>query len=229
MNVKKNILAIDSTFESCSVALFNKKKIFSEFKVSKKNHINKIFNMIKKCLFKANISLKDIDILGYCEGPGSFTGTRISVGIAQGFSFSSDLLVISVSSLLIMAQKVYRLFNIKNVLISIDMKDKYVYSICYKLKNGIWYNVHMKSLMKIECFLKKINRLKGKWGVAGSAWSNYPVLKKTNLFLFDTKIKSPDALDMLPLICSKYKKKKITSIENIKPVYLEKFTNYFIF
>lgn len=221
MNIKKNILAIDSTFESCSVALLSKNKIFHEFKNSKKNHIDKIFPMIKKCLLKANIHLKDVDVLGYCEGPGNFTGTRISIGIAKSFLFGSDLLVISVSSFLIMAQKAYRKFGIKNILVAINLKKKNIYFCCYRLKNnGFWSNVQMKSSMKIVDFINKINKLTGNWGLVGSFSLNYISIKNKNLSIVNTKIISPDALDMLPLILYKYKKRKTTLLKNIQPIYL---------
>lgn len=221
MNIKKNILAIDSTFESCSVALLSKNKIFNDFEISKKDHINKIFPMIKKCLFRANICLEDIDILGYCEGPGNFTGTRITIGIAQSLCFGSNLSAISVSSLMIMAQKAYRLFGIKNVLIAMNLRVGSIYFCCYRLKkNGFWNNVQMKSLVKITDFLKEINKLKGIWGLVGSFTLNDIIIKKRNLSIFQTKIISPDALDMLPLILYKYKKKKVTLLKNIQPIYL---------
>lgn len=216
---KKNILAIDSTFDTCSIALLYKGKIFNKCSFSEKQHLEKIFPIIEQCFLESGANLKDVDIVGFSCGPGSFSGIRVSIGIAQSLSFAVGLKLVSISSLLTLAQRVYRKFGIKKVLIASDAKMGKIYSACYKFQNGCWFGKKTESMIFPEDFLKKINHLRGKWAIAGTGWSIYPFLKKTILKLYETDVIFPNALDMFPLIFYKLKKKKFICINDIQPIY----------
>lgn len=60
--------------------------------------------LVKTILTEGNTSLTDLDALAYGRGPGSFTGVRIGIGIAQGLALGADLPMIGVSTLATMAQ-----------------------------------------------------------------------------------------------------------------------------
>ena len=55
--------------------------------------------MIDALLKKAGISVADLDLIAVSAGPGSFTGVRIGLGIAQGLGESAGVEVMAVSSL----------------------------------------------------------------------------------------------------------------------------------
>ena len=63
--------------------------------------------MIDEVLKQANVKLNQLDGLVFGRGPGSFTGVRIGIGVAQGLAFSSDLTVFGVSTLQAMAQQAF--------------------------------------------------------------------------------------------------------------------------
>lgn len=216
---KINILAIDSSLDSSSVALLYKKKILNEFIFSKKNHLEKLLFMIRKIFFRSCINFKKIDVLGFSCGPGSFSGVRVSVGIAQSLAFALNLKIISISSLLMLAQGVYRKFGIKKVLIALDAKMGKIYTACYIFKNGFWFGKKTESMHCPKNFLKKIFFLKGRWAIAGSGWSIYPFLREIDANLYETNMDVPNALDMVPLILDKFYNKKFTSIYDAQPTY----------
>ncbi len=58
-----------------------------------------ILPAIKTMLAKENISLSEISALGFCEGPGSFTGMRIGGSVIQTISYSLKIPMIGFSSL----------------------------------------------------------------------------------------------------------------------------------
>lgn len=103
-----HILAIDTATEACSVALWRDGEIFTQYAVSPREHTRKILPMVEQCLINAQLNLQHIDVLAFGRGPGSFTGVRIAVGIAQGLAFGADLPMSGISSLLTMAQGAYR-------------------------------------------------------------------------------------------------------------------------
>ncbi|MGP1946975.1 MAG: tRNA (adenosine(37)-N6)-threonylcarbamoyltransferase complex dimerization subunit type 1 TsaB [Arsenophonus sp. NC-PG7-MAG3] len=216
-----HILAIDTATEACSVALWRDGKIFTQFAIAPREHTKKILPMIEQCLIDAHLDLKHIDLLAFGRGPGSFTGVRIAVSIAQGLAFGADLLLIGISSLLTMAQGAYRQSGIGKVLVAIDARMGEIYSACYELKkDGFWQGEETESVLKPEQFLSRINNLSGQWVIAGTGWSAYPILRMTNLSLLESSIYLPDAQDMLSVALQEWQKGKTINVEEVKPVYL---------
>ena len=102
-----NYLALDASTEACSVALQVNGKIFSRYELCPQSHSLRLLPMIDDVLNEAGIKLAALDGLIFGQGPGSFTGVRIGVGVAQGLAFSANLPVVGVSSLQAMAQLAY--------------------------------------------------------------------------------------------------------------------------
>ena len=99
------LLAIDTATEACSVALAGVGyTILERHVVDPKGHSNLVLAMVDSLLSEAGIARDDLDAIGVDIGPGSFTGVRIGVGIAQGLSFGLKLPLIGVSSLMVLAE-----------------------------------------------------------------------------------------------------------------------------
>lgn len=94
-----NILAFDTSADSCSVALFYGDATYSRVERTARDHNRLILPMIDSVLLEAGIALARLDALAVASGPGSFTGIRIGIGVAQGLAFGADLPVLPVSTL----------------------------------------------------------------------------------------------------------------------------------
>ena len=105
--IKRNILALDASTEALSLVLHYKGETFHHFEECPQQHSQKILPLIDELLAKANCKLKELDVIGFGQGPGSFTGVRISVAIAQGLAYSTNLPLVGVSTLAVMAQQAY--------------------------------------------------------------------------------------------------------------------------
>ena len=98
------ILAIDTATEACSVALWNDGTHSAHFELCPREHTQRILPMVQDILAANGTSLTELNALAYGRGPGSFTGVRIGIGIAQGLALGADLPMIGVSTLATMAQ-----------------------------------------------------------------------------------------------------------------------------
>jgi tRNA threonylcarbamoyladenosine biosynthesis protein TsaB len=98
-----NLLAIDTSTDTASVALLRDSELFCEEQTNQRAHAQFILPMIDKLMSKANFQMQHLDAVVFGCGPGSFTGLRIACSIAKGIGFAHDLPLIPVSSLVTIA------------------------------------------------------------------------------------------------------------------------------
>ena len=99
-----NLLAIDTSTTSTVLGLLLGKKIVDHTVVDAKKHSREILPAIATLMAKSDLALRDIDAIVFGQGPGSFTGLRIAVGVVQGLAYGAGLFVIPVSSMAVLAQ-----------------------------------------------------------------------------------------------------------------------------
>lgn len=127
------LLALDTSTEACSVALQIGAEMLSLDEVCPQQHSKRVLPMVQQLLSQAGIALKDLDGIVFGRGPGSFTGVRIGVGVAQGLAFGAGLPLYGVSTLAAMAQAAKRLYHADKVVAAIDARMAEVYLGCYQL------------------------------------------------------------------------------------------------
>jgi len=99
------LLGIDTVTNSCSVALRIADDIILErYEVEPRGHSNLILPMLDSLLLEAKITLDELDAIAIDSGPGSFTGIRIGLGVAQGLALALRLPLLGVSSLMALAE-----------------------------------------------------------------------------------------------------------------------------
>ncbi len=123
-----NYLAIDASTEACSVALRVNNELYTRYDLCPQSHSLQLLPMVDELLKEAGIKLSQCDGLIFGRGPGSFTGVRIGVGVAQGLAFAADLPVVGVSSLQAMAQLAYIKHQQTKVVAAIDARMGEVYN-----------------------------------------------------------------------------------------------------
>ncbi len=131
-----NILAIDTTTKSASVALKTDTKLLEENISNEITHSEKLLPLIDKILKNSNISLKEINIYACLNGPGSFTGVRIGLSTIKGFSIVDNNNIFAINSLEAIAYACYlnnKLNNDKYIISLIDAKNDRVYYSMYKI------------------------------------------------------------------------------------------------
>ncbi|MDC9612645.1 tRNA (adenosine(37)-N6)-threonylcarbamoyltransferase complex dimerization subunit type 1 TsaB [Xenorhabdus khoisanae] len=215
------ILAIDTATEACSVALWNEGVVEALFEISPREHTQRILPMVRDVLSKGNLSLQQLNALAFGRGPGSFTGVRIGVGIAQGLALGAELPMLGVSSLKTMAQGAFRLKGATNVLVAIDARMGEIYWGQYSRNSqGEWQGDETEAVLKPEQAQAIMSSLSGEWAIAGTGWEAYPQLLDSHLTLVASEITLPHAEDMLPLAIQMWEAGEATSVEHAEPVYL---------
>ena len=102
-----NILAIDSSGLTASVALQTDGKLTAEYTVNnKKTHSQTLLPMIEEIMRSEGLEPKDLDCIAVSAGPGSFTGLRIGSATAKGLGLALDIPVAEVSTLQALLQSV---------------------------------------------------------------------------------------------------------------------------
>lgn len=100
----KRILAIETSAETCSVALNAGDEVLERFEHAPMKHAELILPSISGVLAEAGIAVQDLDAIAFGRGPGSFTSLRIGIGVVQGLAWGADRPVVPVSSLAAVAQ-----------------------------------------------------------------------------------------------------------------------------
>ncbi|MCL2633872.1 MAG: tRNA (adenosine(37)-N6)-threonylcarbamoyltransferase complex dimerization subunit type 1 TsaB [Oscillospiraceae bacterium] len=98
------ILGLDSSAVTASCAVCDNDKILAYASVNVPvTHSQTLLPLTESVLKSANLSLNDIDAFAVSNGPGSFTGLRISVSAIKGMAFALSKPVCGVSTLLSLA------------------------------------------------------------------------------------------------------------------------------
>jgi tRNA threonylcarbamoyladenosine biosynthesis protein TsaB len=93
------LLALDTATEACSVALLTDGDLISATQEIGRGHAQEILAMVDRILAEGGATLASLSAIAAGVGPGSFTGVRVSVAVAQGLAFGAGLPVIPVTSL----------------------------------------------------------------------------------------------------------------------------------
>ena len=219
-----NILCVDTSTEACSVAILKTTKHSSEitdqFMLAPREHTIKILPTVEAVLKEANLSLSDIDYIAYGRGPGSFTGVRIGISIAQGLAFGIEKKMVGVSTLQAMAQEAFELNNACDVYSAIDARMGEVYFAHYTNKNNLMTLVDEEVVIKPEALIEKMQLFDKNAVLVGSAWAAFPELKAYFAKLQQLTIEFPSSKFMMAQAADLIKHDKAVEAEFATPVYL---------
>lgn len=79
------ILALDTSTDACSVALYVDGDVFEDFRVIPRQHTQQLLPMVETLLSDQGVKIAELDALAFGRGPGSFAGIRIATGVTQGW------------------------------------------------------------------------------------------------------------------------------------------------
>lgn len=215
----KTILALDTATEACSVALLHQGKTIFLDEISPRTHTQRILPMVDELLAKAGVSLNQVDALAFGRGPGSFTGVRVGVGIAQGLALGANLPVVPISNLLAMAEEAYQQYAKTEVVALIDARMNEVYFAQFSRTEQGWQTLVAEQVCSPEKAIEQIQQDRSPL-VVGTGWNAYPQFQQIPLRVELSEISLPSARFMLPLAEVALSKNQTQSAMDIEPVYL---------
>ena len=166
-----NLLALDTSTEYLSLAVLKGAETFTFDINAGQTHSQIILPQIQTLLNSADLQLRELHGIAFGAGPGSFTGVRIAAGVAQGLGFGSNLPVVSICTLLALAEAAYE-ENTEHakVIACLDARMGEVYHAAYALLENEWHSVIEPGLYKPEA----VPAIAGNgWVGAGSGWKTY--------------------------------------------------------
>lgn len=216
------ILALDSSTDACSVALYANGQLDARFELAAKSHTQRLLPMVDELLGDNNLKLHDLDAIAFGRGPGSFTGLRICMGIVQGLAFGAQLPVIPVSTLEAMAQGYYRANPEASlpVLASLDARMDEVYWGLFARDGDSVTPLSDEFVMKPELLAGQdiIQSLAGQFVAVGPGW-HYPAMQvlAASTIVVDAQ---PQAEDMALIAAQVWSAGGAIDVLDAQPVYL---------
>ena len=168
-------LFFDTSSDLLKVSLIKDNKIIFDKELHTKNdHSSYLVPTIDEAFKSNNIDFKELDEIIVGNGPGSFTGTRISIAVAKTYAFSFNIPVYMISSLeeLIYDNDGYNFY----VPIIEEKKDNLYFSIFDKDKKRVMDDTYSST----EYMYKKLEELDGKIlliSLSNKEYEKYDTLK----------------------------------------------------
>ncbi len=217
------ILAIDTATEACSAALMVGEQVLTRCEVAPRVHAQRILPLVQSLLDEAGLSLGELDALTFGRGPGSFTGVRIGIGVAQGLAFGAELPLLPVSNLAALAQGMHRICGADRVMTAIDARMSEIYWGRYELDaQGLMRSLEEELVVPPQLIHERLPEQGKEWQLAGTGWEAYPELMQTltGHSLEGEYLRLPEAQDLLPLAVDALARGETVSAAEATPVYL---------
>ena len=212
------ILAIDTTSEVCGVAILEDENLKLENSLANGlTHSENLMPLVKEALEKLNLSLKDIDMVSCCTGPGSFTGIRIGVASVKAICEVNNIKIAEVTSLESLAKNIEN--NSETKVALIDARNNQ----CYM---GIFDNeINLKEELiadDINVLLEKIEKYSDITFVGnGSSLHKDLILSKLpNSIFCENNLQNAYSCGLIGL--KKYKSNELVTADTLSPNYLRK-------
>lgn len=214
-----NILAIDTCTEMCSAAVVIDGHIFERSELTQRGHSEKILGMLDAVMAEAKSTLADIDVVAFGRGPGSFTGVRIGVGVAQGIAFARQLPVIPISTMAAVAQRAIDNHAATRVAVAMDARMGEIYAAHFIAENGLAEQLDEEQVCAPDTFHPADN---SEWFAAGTGWDEYDAVLAQNFaqHISEKQALLPTASAIAKLAFAAAKKGQTIPAEQAVPVYL---------
>lgn len=161
------ILALDTSTDACSVALYIDGEVREDFRIIPRQHTKQLLPMVSEILDQAGLKVSQLDAVAFGRGPGSFAGIRIATGVAQGLAFAAQLPVIPVSTLAAIALVSADKYRVERIVSTLDARMNELYSAAYEIRAGLPVLLDSETVSAPQDIVLPDG---GSWFAAGKGW-----------------------------------------------------------
>lgn len=166
------LLAFDTSTDRLSVAVQHGARVCTHTGAGGAQASASLIPLLRRLLAEADLSLDALDALVVGRGPGSFTGVRTACSVAQGLAFGAragqGLPVLTVDTLLAVAEDARERHGCTQVVAVLDARMNEVYAARYQFAAGQWTGSGEFAVCAPEAV-----QVPAGWTVAGNARSVY--------------------------------------------------------
>lgn len=223
------LLSIDTSTRFCSVALHQDgKELCAIHLLAERSSSSLLTSVLEAAVDFAGISLADIDAFAVAEGPGSYTGLRVSVSTVKGLCFALDKPLIAVSTLQAMALQVKKMAadvypNPESLLFvpMIDARRMEVYCALYDYQLKVVRQVQ-PVIIEAGCFGEELETHRVVF-LGDGAPKCRPVLGAHPNAVFLEQEIVPLATTVGEIASDRYREKQFEDLAGFEPNYLKEF------
>lgn len=101
---RATLLAIETSTEACSVAVYVDGEVISRHELAPRRHTQLVLPWADELMAQAGLRKSQLDAIAVGRGPGAFTGVRLAIALVQGLALALDRPVLPVSTLAVLAR-----------------------------------------------------------------------------------------------------------------------------
>ncbi len=192
------LLAIDTSSSICVLGIRSGGDTWVDESDLGRTHSQEILPRIEALLAKSGIKKSELSALVYGQGPGSFTGLRIGVGVVQGLAYGLGIPVVGISSLACLAQQVLTGQG-TGALVALAARNTEVYFGAYEQLNEGVSLVGHEGVFEAGQLPAQDSAIT--WTAVGGGWIYEELLLhasqvSVDRILLETELKANDLLDL---------------------------------
>lgn len=225
-----NILAIDTSLAKCTVAISTGGSLLQCSSELDRQSAQRVLPMLSELLSGAELKLSELDLITVMAGPGSFTGLRIGIGVAQGLSMANSIPAIALSSLAVTAMAAIRESSASQILVSEKARDGEVYFAAYRQSASLGVEllgdeqVAIPKLLEMAADAPKLDA----WCAVGSGWMDREEIQNSLNCVLEGGTIEPEVKisDLCELAKLRYAAGEAVSAEQLRPNYVKEQLHY---
>lgn len=215
----QTVLAVETSTKACSIALYHQNRFYELEEKTNSFHGKTILPMVHEVLRLSNCDRKQIHLIAFGQGPGSFTGLRIGIGVVQGLAFGFHCNTIPISSLLALAETAFLKTGFPFILAGLDARMGEIYYGAFVFQEQNITTLVPETVLKPDEVL--IPDISPEWLAVGSGFDQYgTTFQQKNHKIQHIPNLYPSAVAVARLSLMAQNREKITCAEKAMPMYL---------
>lgn len=212
------LLAIDTATRFLSIALHDGKHLLAEKSLITDNqHTVQLTPMVAQLLSEIDGTTKDLTFITVSQGPGSFSGLRVGIGMAKGLAMGCNIPLIGVSTLEVVA---YSTPHLSDQMVAVVQAGRgRIIAGKYQWQTDAWFPANTPEITTWETLLSQLDPqilINGEIDETGSQ-----LLQQSNFHYLSTVWNMRRAGFLAELGWKKINEGAITKASEIKPLYLK--------